>query len=127
MIKKDFFLILPIYLISFTYLPSLYVFGAPQGIISPGCGPMGDFGISMNVNGFFPNSFVGWDFLGPDGARTMHGYFATNSTGGFGEDAEVEALMNGEHILLLYDDLNHDYSVDQNGNMANATILIPCR
>jgi hypothetical protein len=125
--KKDFFLILPLYLISFVYLPSLPAFGAPQGGISPGCfNSVDEFEARFYANGFLPNSFVGWEFIGPDGSRTMHGYFATNSTGGFEEDAEVESLMEGEHILLLYDDVEHDYIVDQNGSQAKVIIEIPC-
>ena len=127
MIKKGFFLILPIYLISFVYLSSISAFGAPQGGISPGCfNSVDEFEPRFIVNGFLPNSFVSWDFIAPDGARTMHGYFATNSTGGFEESAEVESLAEGVHTLFLYDDLEHDYIVDQNGSLAKVTIEIPC-
>ncbi len=127
MIKKGFFLILPIYLISFVYLSSISAFGAPQGGISPGCfNSVDEFEPRFIVNGFLPNSFVSWDFIAPDGSRTMHGYFATNSTGGFEEKAEVESLTGGVHTLFLYDDLEHDYIVDQNGSLAKVTIEVPC-
>jgi hypothetical protein len=127
MIKKGFFLILPIYLISFVFLSSISAFGAPQGSISPGCfNSVDEFEPRFIVNGFLPNSFVSWDFIAPDGSRTMHGYFATNSTGGFEESAEVESLIEGVHTLFLYDDLEHDYIVDQNGSLAKVTIEIPC-
>jgi hypothetical protein len=125
--KKGFFLLLPIYLISFVYLSSISAFGAPQGGISPGCfNSVDEFEPRFIVNGFLPNSFVSWDFIAPDGSRTMHGYFATNSTGGFEEEAEVESLTEGVHTLFLYDDLEHDYIVDQNGSLAKVTIEIPC-
>ena len=127
MIKKGFFLIMPIYLISFVYLSSISAFGAPQGGISPGCfNSVDEFEPRFIVNGFLPNSFVSWEFITPDGSRTMHGYFATNSTGGFEESAEVESLTEGVHTLFLYDDLEHDYTVDQNGSLAKVTIEIPC-
>lgn len=125
--KRDFFLILPIYLLSFLYLSTISsAFGVPEGGVSPGCSPLGEFEARFSVNGFLPNSFVGWDFIGPDGARTMHGYFATNSSGGFEESTELEALMEGEHDLFLYDDLEHDYIVDPNGNLAIVIIQVPC-
>jgi hypothetical protein len=126
--NKDFIMILPLYLLFFTSLSSsLSAFGAPQGGVSPGCYPTVDeFEGRFNVNGFLPNSFVGWELVGPDGSSTMHGYFATNTTGGFEEDAELETLTVGEHSLFLYDDLTHDYIVDQNGNLAKITIEVPC-
>ena len=88
--NKDLFLILSMYLFSFVYLSSSLssAFGVPVGEVSPICSSLGEFEAKFNVNGFLPNSFVGWEFLGPDGVRTMHGFFATNGTGGFEEDAE---------------------------------------
>src|SRR5918995_6193513 len=107
--KKYASLILPIYLISFVSLSSLSAFGVPQGGIFPGCtNSVDEFEARFNVNGFLPNSFVGWEFIAPDGSRTMHGYFATNSTGGFEDDAEVESLVEGDYTLFLYDDVEHD-------------------
>ena len=82
--------------------------------------------MQVNVNGFFPDYYTSWDFLDPDNNRVMHGYFATNSTGGFTEDAELEALVPGEHTLILYDDLEHDSIVDKNGNIEKISIKIPC-
>jgi hypothetical protein len=127
MIKKGFILILPIYLISFVYLSSLSAFAAPQGGISPGCfNSVDEFETRFHVNGFLPHSFVSWEFIAPDGSRTWHGYFATNSTGGFEEEAEVESITEGIHTLFLFDDLEHDYIVDPNGNLAKVTIEVPC-
>lgn len=126
--NKDLFLILSIYSLSFVYLSSfLYsAFGVPVGQVSPVCSSLGEFEAKINVNGFLQNSFVGWEFLGPDGVRTMHGYFATNSTGGFEEDAELESIIEGEHTMFIYDDIEHDYVADQNGNAAKITIQVPC-
>jgi hypothetical protein len=57
----------------------------------------------------------------------MHGYFSTNSTGGFTEDAEFEANVPGTHNLLLYDDLEHDSIVDVNGNITIIPFNVPCK
>jgi hypothetical protein len=125
--KKDVSLIISIYFISFLSLSSLSAFGVPQGGIFPGCSnSVDEFEARFNVNGFLPNSFVGWEFIAPDGSRTMHGYFATNSTGGFEDDAEVESLTEGVHTLFLFDDFEHDYIVDQNGSLAKVTLEVPC-
>ncbi len=56
----------------------------------------------------------------------MHGYFATNSTGGFSEDAEFEAFVPEVHTLILYDDLNHDSLAAKNGTIKTIPISIPC-
>ena len=123
-----FYSIVSVCLISFLYLSSLSAFGAPQGGIFPSCSnSVDEFEARFNVNGFLPNSFVGWEIIAPDGTSPMHGYFSTNSTGGFQEDAEVESLMKGDHNLFLFDDLDHDYNVDKNGNMAKITIEVPCK
>ena len=108
------------------YSSSNYVFGAPFGIISPTCGPVDEFEIKFNVDGFIPNNYVSWNFTGPDDVRVMHGYFATNSTGGFSEDAEIESIIPGEHTLSIFDDLKHDSSIDVNGSVESFKINIPC-
>ncbi len=115
-----------VFLTFLTYLPFLSVFGDPEGTISPSCGPVDEFEVQFNVNGFLPNYYTGWDFLGPDSVRIMHGYFATNSTGGFTEDAEFEATVPGEHTLILYDDLDHDSIAAKNGNIVKISMNIPC-
>ncbi len=109
-----------------TFLPFLSVLGAPEGTISPSCAPVDEFEVTFNVNGFLPNYYTGWDFVSPDNVRIMHGYFATNSTGGFSEDAEMEAFVPGEHTLILYDDLDHDSLVAKNGTIKIIPINIPC-
>jgi hypothetical protein len=124
--KYVMFQTLVIFLTFLTYLPFLSVFGAPEGTISPGCAPVDEFEVQFNVNGFLPNYYTGWDFIGPDNVRIMHGYFATNSTGGFAEDAELEAFAPGEHTLILYDDLDHDSIPAKNGNIEKISINIPC-
>ena len=47
-------------------------------------------------------------------------------TGGFEEDAELESIIEGEHTMFIYDDIEHDYVADQNGNSAEITIQVPC-
>ena len=108
------------------YSQPMSVFADPQVVVSPICGPVDEFDVKMNINGFFANSYVQWDFLDPKDVRIMHGYFSTNSTGGFNEDAELEANVPGTHNLLLYDDLEHDSIVDPNGNITIIPFNVPC-
>ena len=122
-----FTVILSIFLSFLWYWQPLSGFGVPEVMVSPICGPVDEFEANFNVNGFFPNYYVQWDFLDPDDVRVMHGYFSTNSTGGFTEDAELEANVPGTHTLLLYDDLEHDSIVDVNGNITIIPFNVPCK
>lgn len=111
-------------------LPSFFnnIFAEPNAIVSPNCGNIigEDFEIFINANGFFADSYVQWDFVDPNGVRQWHGYFGTNSTGGFAEDTEIEASEPGEYKLILYDDAEHDSIVDENGNLFEITMPFPC-
>ena len=120
------FLSILLFLSPFTFSSS--VFAEPNVIVSPTCGNVigEDFEIFINTNGFFPESFVQWDFIDPNGVRQWHGYFGTNTTGGFAEDTEIEAMEPGEYKLVLYDDAEHDSIVDKNGNVVETTISFPC-
>lgn len=115
-----------IFLIYSSLLFTTNIFAEPNVIVSPSCGPHDEFEIDLNANGFFPDYYVQVDFLDPNNVRQSHGYFATNSTGGFSEDTEIEAVVPGEHTLVLYDDLEHDSIVDKNGNVFKVPITIPC-
>lgn len=115
-----------IFLISSSLLFTTNVFAEPNVIVSPSCGPLDEFEIHLNANGFFSDYYVQWNFLDPSNVKQWHGYFATNSTGGFSEDTEIEAVVPGEHTLVLYDDLEHDSIVDKNGNVFQVPITIPC-
>jgi len=121
-----FVIIFLISLLSSIQFSSDIAYATPQGIVSHECGPLGEFEMRFDVNGFLPDYFVSWNFTGPDGVRLMHGYFATNATGGFSEDAELDSIITGNHTLNLFDDLEHDYFVDVNGNVARIPIPLPC-
>ena len=114
-------------------LSSLYLFSningelKPTVKVSPSCGDITGYGMELNVNGFEPNSNVGWKVVHPETQEIpTYGYFSTNSTGGFEEDAELESIIEGEHTMFIYDDIEHDYVADQNGNAAKITIQVPC-
>jgi hypothetical protein len=64
----------------------------PNVKISPTCGDTSGYGMQLNVNGFEPNSNVGWKLVHPETqAIPTYGYFSTNSTGGFSESAYIES------------------------------------
>ena len=116
------------FLFLFPFALSGSVFAEPSVIISPNCSNIigEDLEVFINTNGFFAESFVQWDFIDPKGERQWHGYFGTNSTGGFAEDTEIEAMEPGEYKLVLYDDAEHDSIVDINGNLVETIISFPC-
>ena len=64
----------------------------PNVKISPTCGDKSGYGMQLNVNGFEPNSNVGWKLVHPETqAIPTYGYFSTNSTGRFSESAYIES------------------------------------
>ena len=62
----------------------------PNVKISPTCGDTSGYGMKLNVNGFEPNSNVGWKLVHPETQSTpSFGYFSTNTTGGFSESEYI--------------------------------------
>ena len=46
--------------------------------VSPSCGDITGYGMKLNVNGFEPNSNVGWKFVNPETqAIPIYGYFSS--------------------------------------------------
>ena len=63
--------------------------------------------MKLNVNGFEPNSNVGWKVVHPETqAIPTYGYFSTNNTGGFSESAYIESesqLAEGKYEIQFFD------------------------
>ena len=71
--------------------------------------------MTLNVNGFEPNSNVGWKFIHPETQTTSeNGYFSTNSTGGFSEPVYIEEgeLSEGKYNIQFFDDADNDGNPD---------------
>lgn len=102
----------------------------PNAIVSPGCGDVTGYGMKMNVNGFEPNSNVGWKIVHPETQEVpTYGYFSTNSTGGFSESVYIESelgLVEGKYEIQFFDDADNDGNADQGKREFIVSMSVPC-
>ncbi len=102
----------------------------PNAIVSPGCGDISGYGMKMNVNGFEPNSNVGWKLVHPETQEIpTYGYFSTNSTGGFSEPVYIESesgLIEGKYEIQFFDDADSDGNADQGKSEFIVSMSVPC-
>jgi hypothetical protein len=100
----------------------------PNVKISPTCGDTSGYGMKLNVNGFEPNSNVGWKLVHPETQSTSSfGYFLTNTTGGFSESEYIEGeLEQGKYEIQFFDDANNDGKADQGKKEFIVSMSTPC-
>src|SRR5215207_2418544 len=115
-------------------LSSVYLFSningelKPTVKVSPTCGDIPGYGMKLNVNGFEPNSNVGWKVVHPE-TQTIptYGYFATNNTGGFSESEYIEGeLEEGKYEIHFFDDADNDGKADQGKKEFIVSMSTPC-
>ena len=117
-------------------LSSLYLFSNTNGQVkptvkvSPSCGDVTGYGMKLDINGFEPNSNVGWKVVHPE-TQTIptYGYFSTNSTGGFSESAYIESesgLVEGKYEIQFFDDADNDGNADQGKREFIVAMTVPC-
>ena len=102
----------------------------PNAIVSPSCGDVTGYGMKLNINGFEPNSNVGWKVVHPETqVIPTYGYFSTNSTGGFSESAYIESesgLVEGKYEIQFFDDADNDGNADQGKKEFIVSMSVPC-
>ena len=101
----------------------------PNAIISPGCGDVTGYGMTLHANGFEPNSNVGWKLVHPETQVTSEfGYFSTNSTGGFSEPVYIEEgeLVEGKYNIQFFDDADSDGNPDPGKREFIVSMSVPC-
>jgi len=100
----------------------------PNALVSPGCGDVSGYGMTLNANGFEPNSNVGWKLVQPETQKASEfGYFSTNSTGGFSEPAYIEdKLVDGKYDIQFFDDANTDGNPDPGKKEFIVSMQVPC-
>jgi len=118
------------------FLSSLYLFSningelKPTVEVSPTCGDITGYGMKLNVNGFEPNSNVGWKVVHPETkVIPSYGYFSTNSTGGFFEPVYIESesgLVKGKYEIQFFDDADNDGNADQGKREFIVSMSVPC-
>ena len=100
----------------------------PNAIVSPGCGDITGYGMTLNVNGFEADSNVGWKLVHPETQTTSEfGYFSTNSTGGFSEQVYIEdELAEGKYDIQFFDDADTDGNPDSGKREFITSMSVPC-
>ena len=100
----------------------------PNVKVSPACGDTSGYGMELNVNGFEPNSNVGWKLVHPETqTSSTYGYFETNNTGGFTESEYIEGeLEEGKYELQFFDDADNDGKADQGKKEFIVSMSTPC-
>lgn len=100
----------------------------PNVKVSPACGDTSGYGMELNVNGFEPNSNVGWKLVHPETqTSSTYGYFATNNTGGFTESEYIEGqLEEGKYEIQFFDDADNDGKADQGKKEFIVSMSTPC-
>ena len=102
----------------------------PNVKVSPTCGDTSGYGMKLNVNGFEPNSNVGWKVVHPETkVIPTFGYFSTNSTGGFFEPVYIESesgLVKGQYEIQFFDDADNDGNADQGKREFIVSMSVPC-
>lgn len=100
----------------------------PNVKVSPACGEPSGYGMELNVNGFEPNSNVGWKLVHPETQSSpTYGYFATNNTGGFSESEYIEGeLEEGKYEIQFFDDADNDGKADQGKKEFIVSMSTPC-
>ena len=125
-----------IFLFISIFLSSVYLFSningelKPTVKVSPTCGDISGYGMKLNVNGFEPNSNVGWKLVHPETKEIpSYGYFSTNSTGGFFEPVYIESesgLVKGKYEIQFFDDADNDGNADQGKREFIVSMSVPC-
>ena len=101
----------------------------PNALISPTCGDATGYGMNLHINGFEPDSNVGWKIIHPETQTTSEfGYFTTNSTGGFSESVYIEEgeLVEGKYDIHFFDDADTDSNPDPGKNEFIVSMSVPC-
>jgi hypothetical protein len=100
----------------------------PNAIVSPGCGDITGYGMTLNVNGFEADSSVGWKLVHPETQTTSEfGYFSTNSTGGFSEQVYIEdELVEGRYDIQFFDDADTNGNPDSGKREFITSMSVPC-
>jgi hypothetical protein len=127
-IKIHSFLFLTILVASISLFTNTNAELKPNVKISPACGDTSGYGMQLNVNGFEPNSNVGWKVVHPETqAIPTFGYFSTNNTGGFLESEYIEGeLEQGKYEIQFFDDADNDGKADQGKKEFIVSMSVPC-
>jgi hypothetical protein len=127
-IKIHSFLFLTILVASISLLTNTNAELKPNVKISPTCGDTSGYGMQLNVNGFEPNSNVGWKVFHPETqAISTFGYFSTNNTGGFLESEHIEGeLEQGKYEIQFFDDADNDGKADHGKKEFIVSMSVPC-
>ena len=96
--------------------------------INPNCGTEEGFEVTLETDGFEPNSNVHWDLVDTiNNTIALSGYFTTNSSGGFEERTYVDDINSGDYKIKFFDDADTNDKLDTNKTIISRDLSIPCK
>jgi hypothetical protein len=127
MIKFRYFFAIVVTLCIIPYISGNRISAQPVVQVSPTCGPSSPgFEITVNSNGFEPNSNIKWKLVNSEDKIPYIGYFQSNSTGGFNDVTSLDDLIPGNYKLYFGTDRNELDSPLEGTPRPFVDITIPC-
>ena len=125
-----YYILLPIIMSMTIIIPlfTLLAYAQKNVTISPNCGTEEGFEVTLETDGFGPNSNVHWDLVDTkSNTIALSGYFATNSSGGFEEPTFVDDINSGDYKIKFFDDADTNDKLDTNKTELSLNLSIPCK
>ena len=96
------FILLPIIICISLIIPLFTLIAYPQknATINPDCGTEEGFEVTLETDGFLPNSKIYWDLADiKNNTTALSGYFSTNSSAGFEERTFIDDISSGDYKI----------------------------
>ena len=128
--SSRYYILLPIIMSLTIILPlfTLLAYAQKNVTINPNCGTEEGFEVTLETDGFEPNSNVHWDLVDTiNNTIALSGYFTTNSSGGFEERTYVSDINSGDYKIKFFDDADTNDKLDTNKTGISLDFSIPCK
>jgi hypothetical protein len=125
-----YYILLPAIMTMAIIIPSftLIAYSQKNVTINPNCGTEEGFEVTLETDGFEPNSNVHWDLVDTiNNMIALSGYFTTNSSGGFEERTYVDDINSGDYKIKFFDDADTNDKLDTNKTIISRDLSIPCK
>lgn len=123
----SYFLLTGLTLFTLVYLVNNDVFAKRVVQISPPCGlSQPGFEMTVDANGYEPNSVIKWKLVNSQGQIPFIGYFKSNDTGGFSDVTFIDDLIDGGYKMYLGTDNNRNDLPLEGFPKPSVDISIPC-
>jgi hypothetical protein len=107
---------------------TLIAYSQKNVTISPNCSTEEGSEVTLETDGFEPNSNVHWDMVNTiNNTIALSGYFTTNNSGGFEERTYVGDIASGDYKIKFFDDADTNDKLDINKTEISRDFSIPCK